>query len=63
MESLLRGTAPDDSADPESPDVPDAVDPAVLADFTAEELVVRFGDSLFWAPYRLRRWPLPSWLI
>ncbi|WP_428936351.1 DUF5825 family protein [Streptomyces sp. ACT015] len=28
----------------------------VLADLMAETLVLRFGDHLWWAPYRVRRW-------
>jgi hypothetical protein len=29
--------------------------------FVEERLLVPVGDSRWWAPYRLRRWPLPCW--
>ena len=35
----------------------------IVADFENEGLVVRVGDTPWWAPYRLRRWPLSCWSV
>lgn len=40
-----------------------AVPSAVLADLLHEELAVRFGDHIWWAPYAVRRWPLAAMVI
>ena len=31
--------------------------------FVAERLLVPVGAGWWWAPYRLRRWPLPCWAV
>jgi hypothetical protein len=41
----------------------DAVPEPVLAAFLKQRLAVRFGSEVWWAPYRLQRWPLPSWEV
>ncbi|MGW7003855.1 DUF5825 family protein [Streptomyces sp. NPDC054933] len=33
-----------------------ALPPDVVNDFITEELAVRFGDHIWWAPYQVRRW-------
>ncbi|MDF3292613.1 DUF5825 family protein [Streptomyces silvisoli] len=35
----------------------------VVDDFVTEELAVRFGDHIWWAPYRVRRWPQAPMVI
>lgn len=41
----------------------DGVPDAAMAAFEKQRLVIRIGDGLWWAPYRLRRWALPSWEV
>ncbi|MFF9275066.1 DUF5825 family protein [Streptomyces griseosporeus] len=41
----------------------DTVPEPVLAAFLKQRLAVRFGSEVWWAPYRLQRWPLPSWEV
>lgn len=35
----------------------------VVTALTAERLAVGFGSHLWWAPYRIRRWPQPSMVV
>jgi hypothetical protein len=35
----------------------------VLADLEAEHLVGRVGDTAWWLPYRVRRWPHPAFRV
>lgn len=37
-----------------------AIPPDVLADFDAESLIWRSGGEAVWLPYRVQRWPWPS---
>jgi hypothetical protein len=41
----------------------DAVPDLLVSVFEKQHLAVRFGGEVWWAPYRLRRWPLPSWEV
>ncbi|MFE0459565.1 DUF5825 family protein [Kitasatospora sp. NPDC058965] len=41
----------------------DAVPEPIVSAFEQQHLAVRFGDRIWWAPYRLQRWPLPSWEV
>ncbi len=41
----------------------DLVEPEVLDDFRAERLVASVGNMVWWLPYRVRRWPLPSMTV
>jgi hypothetical protein len=38
-----------------------SVPAAVLRSLTEAGLVVPFGERHWWAPCRLRRWPVPAW--
>ncbi|MBB5122087.1 hypothetical protein AF335_08590 [Streptomyces eurocidicus] len=40
-----------------------AVPRAVLADLLQEELAIEVGDHVWWAPYRVRRWPMAALVI
>jgi hypothetical protein len=40
-----------------------AVPAPIVSAFEKQHLAVRFGDEVWWAPYRLQRWPLPSWEV
>ncbi|MEW1828170.1 DUF5825 family protein [Streptomyces sp. NPDC088196] len=41
----------------------DGVDPEVLDTLRAEHLVLDFGGRVWWAPYRIDRWPVPSMVL
>jgi len=41
----------------------DAVPADVVAALEGESLALPIGDHLWWAPYRLRRWPFPSMTV
>jgi len=40
-----------------------AVPERIVAVFERQHLVVPVGGDVWWAPYRLQRWPLPSWEV
>jgi len=40
-----------------------ALPPDVIAPLEAESLALPLGPHLWWAPYRLRRWPFPSMTV
>jgi hypothetical protein len=46
-------------ADRGAASVPDQV----VSVFEKQNLAVRIGGDVWWAPYRLARWPLPSWEV
>ena len=39
------------------------VDPDILDAFVAEALVALIGQNAWWMPYRVRRWPWPSFAV
>jgi hypothetical protein len=41
----------------------DSVPDQAIAVFEKQHLAVRIGAGVWWAPYRLRRWALPSWEV
>ncbi len=41
----------------------DAVPAPIVTAFEKQHLAVRFESEIWWAPYRLQRWPLPSWEV
>lgn len=41
----------------------DSVPDQVVSVFEKQNLAVRIGGDVWWAPYRLQRWPLPSWEV
>lgn len=41
----------------------DSVPDQVVSAFEKQHLLVRIGGGVWWAPYRLQRWPLPSWEV
>ncbi|MEU0302701.1 DUF5825 family protein [Streptomyces sp. NPDC006175] len=41
----------------------DSVPATAMQVFEKHHLVVRIGDGVWWAPYRLRRWASPSWEV
>ena len=44
---------------PETQNIPTEI----ITDFENESLTIRLGNTPWWAPYRLRRWPLPCWNV
>jgi hypothetical protein len=41
----------------------DSVPDQAMSVFKKYHLVIRIGGGVWWAPYRLRRWALPSWEV